>query len=262
MEQDLLSMERLPTLDEMKEFFRKHDWTTMKIDDPAKRTDEERAEISYVAKLMDEHFEKLAREKGRSSSSVVYGKDNPLIALQENTEDLVASLVTKIANDDELLEGALAPFDFNDPDIHKKVDDFFRNAMNTMLDVMEYDKAAEVIRLNSDESDFNKNISNNFRHIDHTRRWEHTETKQKVILAPDPNALAHGIVPPVDEEAISNVMVEKYLRTLDEKDYKIYILKRIGYTQEEIAKELGFSNNSAVSKRLSDMRKRFHEMTK
>jgi predicted transcriptional regulator len=69
-------------------------------------------------------------------------------------------------------------------------------------------------------------------------------------------------VPPVDEEAISNVMVEKYLRTLDEKDYKIYILKRIGYTQEEIAKELGFSNNSAVSKRLSDMRKRFHEMTK
>lgn len=32
MEQDLLSMDRLPTLDEMKAFFRKHDWTAVEID--------------------------------------------------------------------------------------------------------------------------------------------------------------------------------------------------------------------------------------
>ena len=91
MAKDLLNMDRLPTMEELKEFFKKNDWTSAKISDPAKWTDEERAEISYVAKLMDEHFEKLAREKGRPSSSIVYGKDNPLIALQENTEDLVAS---------------------------------------------------------------------------------------------------------------------------------------------------------------------------
>ena len=103
MEQDLLSMERLPTLDEMKEFFRKHDWTTMKIDDPAKRTAEQNEEIAYVTGVMDKKFEELAKKKGRKSAKKYYGKDNPLITLQENTEDLVASLVTKIANDDELL---------------------------------------------------------------------------------------------------------------------------------------------------------------
>lgn len=37
---------------------------------------------------MDEHFEKLVRQKGRTSKARFCGKDNPLIALQENTEDL------------------------------------------------------------------------------------------------------------------------------------------------------------------------------
>ena len=77
MAKTLLDMDRLPTMDELKEFFNKNDWTSAKISDPAKRTDEERAEISYVAKLMDEHFEKSAREKGRPSSSIVYAKIIP-----------------------------------------------------------------------------------------------------------------------------------------------------------------------------------------
>ena len=100
MKKDLLNMDRLPTLDELKEFFRNNDWTTAKIDDPARRTPEEQAEIEYTAKLMDEHFEKLVRQKGRTSKARFYGKDNPLIALQNNTEDLVASAVVKIANDE------------------------------------------------------------------------------------------------------------------------------------------------------------------
>ena len=35
-----------------------------------------------------------------------------------------------------------------------------------------------------------------------------------------------------------------------------------GMKQSEIAKELGFSNNGAVSKRLNDMERRFLEMIK
>lgn len=166
MAKTLLNMDRLPTMEELKEFFKKNDWTSAKLSDPAKRTDEERAEISYVAKLMDEHFEKLAREKGRPSSSIVYGKDNPLIALQENTEDLVASAVVKIANDEELTDAILSQFDFTDPDIDKKADDFLHNAVNTMLDVMEYDKLAAIIHEASSDEDFNTNLQTSFRHKD------------------------------------------------------------------------------------------------
>ena len=44
MAKDLLDMDRLPNMEELKEFFKKNDWTSAKISDPAKRTDEERAE--------------------------------------------------------------------------------------------------------------------------------------------------------------------------------------------------------------------------
>ena len=66
----------------------------------------------------------------------------------------------------------------------------------------------------------------------------------------------------VEDEDISNVLVEQFIDNLDETDRKIFIRKRLGYTQSEIAKELGFSNNGAVSKRLADMEIRFLEMTK
>ena len=260
--QTLLDMDRLPTIEELKDFFKQNDWTSAKISDPAKRTDEERAEISYVAKLMDEHFEKLAREKGRPSSSVVYGKDNPLIALQENTEDLVASAVVKIANDDALLEGALSAFDFSDPDIDEKADRMFHNAIDTMLDVMEYDKLAELFHENSSDEDFNKNLETNFRHKDHIRRWEHTDAKAKVTLAANPGAGLKTATRSVEDEAIANVMMDQFTLSLDPTDRKIFNRMRLGYTQAEIAKELGYSGNSAISKRCADIKKRYLEWAK
>jgi hypothetical protein len=249
-------------LDELKEFFKENDWTSTKIDDPAKRTDEECAEIAYTAKLMDKKFEELVRKKGRNSAARYYGQDNPLIALQNNTEDLVASAVVKIANDDELTDAILSQFDFTVPDLDKKADNFLHNAVNTMLDVMDYEKLAEIVRLNSDEQDFNDKVANNYRLKDHVRSWEHSKDKAKNILTPDPNAELREPPKSVEEEAIGNVLVEQFMATLDKTDYKIFSLKLLEYTQSEIAKEVGFSSNSAVSKRLADMEKRFREMIK
>lgn len=129
MKKDLLAMDRLPTLEELKEFFKSNEWTTVKIDHPAKRTDEERSEIAYAAKLMDKKFEELARKKGRNSAARYYSKNNPLIALQNNTEDLVTSTVVKIANDDELTDAILSQFDLTDPDLDKKDDNFLNNLL-------------------------------------------------------------------------------------------------------------------------------------
>ena len=262
MEKDFLYSDRLPTLDEMKKLFKKNDWTTLKIDDPHKRTAEEWAEISYVAGIMDKKFEELVRKRGRISAAEYYSEDNPLIVLQKNTEDLVASAVVKIANNDELSDAILSQFDFTDPDIDKKVDEFLHNALNTTLDVMEYDKLAEVVRLNSDEQDFNKDTPNNYRLKDHIRRWDHTKNKSKNILTPEPNAKLKESPASVEGEVISNILVEQFIDNLEETDRKIFIRKRLGYTQSEIAKELGFSNNGAVSKRLADIKNRFLEMIK
>ena len=59
MKLDVLNMDRLPTLDELKQLFKENDWTNMKIDDPAKRTAEQKEEIAYVAGVMDKKFEEL-----------------------------------------------------------------------------------------------------------------------------------------------------------------------------------------------------------
>lgn len=52
-----------------------------------------------------------------------------------------------------------------------------------MLNIMEYDKLAEIVRLYFDEKDFGEKIANNYRLKDH--RWEHTKDKAKNILTPD-----------------------------------------------------------------------------
>lgn len=262
MAKTLLNMDRLPTMEELKEFFKKNDWSAAQISDPAKRTDEERAEIAFVASVMDKKFEELAQKKGRKSAKICYSKDNPLIALQDSTEDLVASVVVKIANDDALLEGALSAFDFSDPDIDEKADRMFHNAVDTMLDVMEYDKLAELFHENSSDEDFNKNLETNFRYKDHIRRWEHTDAKAKVTFAPNPGAGLKTATKSVEDEAIANVMMDQFTLSLDPVDRKIFNRMRLGYTQAEIAKELGYSGNSAISKRCSDIKKRYLEWAK
>ena len=260
--QTLLEMNRLPTMEELKEFFKKNDWSAAQISDPAKRTPEEQAEILYAAKLMDEKFEELAQKKGRKSSKICYSKDNPLIALQDSTEDLVASAVVKIANDDELAESILSQFDFSDPDINEKADRMFHNAVDTMLDVMEYDKLAELFHENSSDEDFNKNLETNFRHKDHIRRWEHTDAKVKVALAPNPGANMQSRSPSVEDQAISNVMLERFTLSLNPTDRKIFNRLQLGYTQDEVAKELGFKDNGAVSKRYNNIKKKYLEWVK
>ena len=260
MAKDLLNMDRLPTMAELKEFFRENDWTTMKLDDPAQRTAEERAAIANVAGAMDKEFEKLARQKGRKSAAKYYGADNPLIALQRNTEDLVASAVVKIANDDELLEGILSQFDLEDPDLDKKADNFLHNAVDTMLNVMDYEQMAAIIHEDSSLEDFNTNIPNNFRYKDHVRRVEHTDAKTENILCPDPEAKLRDVQTSVEDEALQNVLAEQFMATLDDTDKKIFAMKRLGYTQKDIAEAVGFSNNAAVSKRLAIMKENFHKM--
>ena len=253
-------MDRLPTLEELRAFFKENDWTTMKIDDPAKRTAEEQARVDYVGGIMHQELEKQTRKRGRPSAEKYYGEDNPLITFQKNTEDLVGSAVVKIANNEKLMEEIFSQFDLTDPNIEEKADRMFRNAIDTMLNVVEYDKIAEVINENSAEEDFNQNIPNNFRYKDHIRRVEHTDSKIENTLCPDPDAKIREAAPPVEDEALDNVLAEQFMSTLDETDKKIFAMRRLGYTQKEIAQHLGFSGNGAVSKRLAMMKENFHKM--
>ena len=111
--------------------------------------------------------------------------------------------------------------------------------------------------------DFNPYIKPNFRAQDHNKKWYHTDAETKVEYCPDPEAKLRPDQTIVDPEklAIFNLMVEDYWKTLDDTEKKIYRLREQGYTQEEVAKILGYSGNSAVSKRLKTMRAKFKDVT-
>ena len=56
----LLDLDRIPTPDELKALFEKHDWSAAKISVPQSRDADKVAEMNEIKKIMDAEFEKLA----------------------------------------------------------------------------------------------------------------------------------------------------------------------------------------------------------
>ena len=96
----LLDSDHTPTMDELKDYFHKHDWSAAQISDPDKRTAEHIAEMNKVKEYLDPVFEEVTKSMGLKSGSVYYHQaDNPLIALRNNAEDLISDGVVKLIND-------------------------------------------------------------------------------------------------------------------------------------------------------------------
>lgn len=181
MDTSLINLERIPTLEELRDFFKSDDWSAAKVFNANKQDTETTEAILYIKKLMDEHFEPISREKGLPKTSACYGKNNPLIALRDNTEDLVASTVARLLEEQpEAVNEILEKFDFSDPDIDKKADDFLNNAIRTMLDVMDYESVAEVVTKVPVHEDFS-NLSNNHAKQNFERDYYNTRTKHPII---------------------------------------------------------------------------------
>lgn len=111
----LLDLDRAPTIKEMQAFFKKHDWSAVKISEPKSRSSEDHEAISRISRIMDEAFEKAARERGLAAWSGYLDhttrlngeklQDNPLIALRDSAEDLVSDGVRLLlTSPDEIVE--------------------------------------------------------------------------------------------------------------------------------------------------------------
>lgn len=109
--------------------------------------------------------------------------------------------------------------------------------------------------------DFNPNIRPNFRAEDHERRWFHFDTKRPTLPDPDFNEQLHDPNPGPEDQAIANVAVEEYWKSLNQKDRMILKMLMKGYTQKEAAEAVGIANNSDVFKRLAKLRKDFAKAT-
>ena len=126
---------------------------------------------------------------------------------------------------------------------------------------MHYEELANIVHEMSAFEDFNPSVRPNYRADDHERAWYHLDTKHPTLPDPDVEELMKERNQNVEEIAISNLTVEEYWKSLEEKDKTILRMMMDGYTQSEIASEIGMTNNSGVSKRLSKLREDFARKT-
>ena len=128
----LLDLDRAPTLEELKEFFKKHDWSAANLTDPRSRSAEKTADMEEIKKVIDAEIKKVTHEKGITVPSkylenkmhidgergaVFEHQGNPLMELRDKIEDVVSDAVYEIAvNHEDILNIIFSQFDFNDPD--------------------------------------------------------------------------------------------------------------------------------------------------
>lgn len=268
----LLDLDRAPTLDELKAFFQKHDWSAAKLSDKKSRSAEKKQAMNYVKDLIDKEFEKAACERGlpgwsgyfENKTDDVCGEKhqtNPLMELRDNYEDLVADAVHMVSEDDKLLDIYLSTVDMSKPDWQKKAEEMYKKAIGLSLDVMQHKEMAELLVDTPTHEDFNQFRNPNFRKEDFLREWDHLRSKYGTLPDPDLELQAIDQNPGTETKAIVNIMVEEYWKTVDEKDKIIIKMIEAGYTQNEIATHLGMANNSGVSKRIAKLQKDFERKT-
>lgn len=165
----LLHLDRTPTLEELQEHFREHDFSAAAIREIDYDTmpGDEVEFLEYVKSLMDEHWEARSQEMGLSSTNN-YGKENPLIAMRDNLENLVSTTVLELLTEKQDTAQKILEQYFSDPDLEQKVDAFLHNAVGTTMQVMDYPRLVQVMKEIPTYEDFNHYNKNNRPRIDFT----------------------------------------------------------------------------------------------
>ena len=116
-------------------------------------------------------------------------------------------------------------------------------------------QAWEIVQKHRAHDDFAKRRT--AVHIDFLRKYYHTRTQYKSIALQDAGG-EHEYIPDNSQDianVIGNDWVEKFYDWLGNwKDIEICKLLFFGLTQDEIARHLGYANNSGVSKRIARIR--------
>ncbi|MEG1985374.1 MAG: hypothetical protein RR009_08810, partial [Oscillospiraceae bacterium] len=265
MDTSLIDLDRIPTLEELRAFFRDNDWSAAQLSDPEERDMETVEAIEYVKSIMDEHFDPLAHENGLPKKTACYGKDNPLIALRNNSEDLVASAVVKMIDEQpDVVAEILDCFDLSDPDLDQKSDDFLDNAVRTMLDTMNYAGAAKIVTDNPAFEDFSK-LSNNHAKERFQQQYYRTRTKNPTVSLEEVtmDGLDESMLPNTAEADLnakdSAEVVRAFWKTLDEDEKQLIIFRMNNLTYEEIAEKLGLKTHTAVIKRRRKIKDKYED---
>lgn len=112
-----------------------------------------------------------------------------------------------------------------------------------------------------------------FQKIDFDRKWYHTRTKHPIVsyeafqqdwqeLHAENDWDVEDISVKTQDEIVSELDIEAFIKRLSNKDQEILQLRREGRTYEDIARAVGYKTHSAVGKRLKTIGKKYEDFAK
>ena len=254
----LIDMDRIPNMEELRESFKTHDFTTLQVYGEGELDHEDNAEIAYVASVFNEKWDELAREKGLRGHISCYDKnENPLMLLRNGTSQVVSEAVYKLIceNPDgvtQIIEQFSSAFGNTE-----KADELLTKSINTALETMQFSELASIVQSVPAHEDFSHK-QQNFPAADFDRKWNHSRAKvtvESVEEIDEQTAYAED----VSEIVFANERFANFWGSLSEEDQTILMYSMNGMTQAEIAEKMGFKTHSAVGKRLAKLKKKFIE---
>ena len=274
MSKNLFDLDRVPTIEELREFFHDNDFSTATYRDIDydKMDADDIEDLEYIKGFMGEKWDELSRDMGLKSDPDYYGKDNPLIAMRDSMGNLAATGVMKLLEEmperaEELLSDFTTAEDWESPEaLAARADNMLSNAVSTLMQTMYYEEVAKVIAENPAYEDFVHGKPNNFRAKDFDRKWNHTRATIKVDSLDELQTNDDGEIMELNigdanadvfEQVSSKLTEETFWSKLTEDDKSILLMRMDGKTQKEIAEHLGYKNHSAVTKRIKKLKELF-----
>ncbi|MBQ7862200.1 MAG: hypothetical protein IJ349_08375 [Clostridia bacterium] len=282
------------TIEDLKVNFKKNDFTTMKSKfNPKKASEGELFSYGRAQTIFQQSWNEKMGELTGLSSLLNFSDDSPLVSLEKNDETLVSGIVMEIRENEEALDRIFDSYckiteeryfeeiikyaeeTGKDPDdlteeefetiFNRVVDEFLGKMMSLFLQTQSVPELVELQKSMAAHEDFSETVVQNFSKIDFDRKWTHSRSEAGAALSLDGliEAFQDAIpVEPLDNatEEVEVIDIErKVLENINETDKEIYLLKKQGYSQNEIAEKLGFKSASAVSKRLANIKQIFIE---
>ena len=285
----LLEKDSAPTIAELKAFFKDHDFSTQvsKYDPPTASDEQNRVYIKAKQHFLSSWNAQMKLLTGKGSL-VNFTSNAPVRRLEEANENLIAGTVMQILADETLCESIMdSILTALEDDITAELEKYAKMHNKTVEELTEeefafvFDQFADIFlgvmmnKLMQVESvpdilgvskeigaheDFANIANTNFNKVDFNRQWDHTRTRVGEMESLDQiedfkyktpeSATEFSDEDPQAHLEMMETIKEFYEFLGDETDVKIFKLKANGYTQKQIAEQLGFKTHSAVGKRL------------
>lgn len=254
----LIDMNGIPTMDELRELFKAHDFSTLQVYGESELDHEDNAEIADVAAIFNEKWDAFAREKGLRGHISCYDKnENPLMLLRNGTSKVVSEAVYKLIDENpdcaaQIIEQFSSAFGNTE-----KADELLGKSVDTLMETMQFGELASIVQNEPTHEDFSHK-QQNFPAADFDRKWNHSRAKvvvESVEEIDEQTAYAED----VSEIVFANERFTNFWGTLSEDDKTILMYAMNDMTQAEIAEKMGFKTHSAVGKRLAKLKQKFIE---